>query len=88
MSYGSDHDPYDMVGVSPVYMVHHPNHNSIQCCSVSHSVIPVGVVYATTETCHHDLWNHDLRHEIHVSVLLTPLVTLSSTTTTMLVLVQ
>jgi len=51
MSYGSDHDPYDMVGVlSTVYMVHPHVNNSMHGCSVSHSVSLVGVVYATTET--------------------------------------
>ena len=52
MSYGSDHDPYDMwcastisvaqtqstVGTMTLYMVHHHDNNSMHGCSASHSV--------------------------------------------------
>jgi len=33
--------------------------------------IPVGVVYVPPRRATNDLWNHDLRHEIHVSAATT-----------------
>jgi len=44
-----------------------PTGNTVLLCEPP--CISVAVVYVPPTSCHHDLWNHDLRHVIHVSLL-------------------